>query len=438
MKGNSFQTIVLVIFGVLGVLAVLIFSGAIPIGKKSSQSTAQGSVTLWGTFKRDQVIQIFEEFNRVNKTYIVNYIEKNPVTLETDLVEAIASGVGPDVVIISQEQILSLQNKLYHIAYQSFPERTYRDTYVTESGLYLLPDGIVALPLTIDPMIMYYNKNLFEAAGITQAPKTWDDVSDDVKLLTKKDERGNVIQSGIALGTFTNINNAKDILATLIMQTGNPIAVFDGKTARSTLVDKPKVESAPSTSTALDFYNQFSNPLSNLYSWTKSHPNSRDAFLGEKLAIYLGYASELPLISAKNPNLNFDIARFPQVKDSTSLVTFGNMYGVAIVKSTKNFNTAFTAASAISGQDFEQKLVKALLEKAPIAPARRDLLATPPANLYGPVLYNSALIARGWLDLGDSVTNPIFSDMIEDVVKGVSNTSESIYKASNRYNLAAQ
>jgi hypothetical protein len=80
MKSNSFQVVVLVIFGVLAVLAVLVFSGAIKIGSSKKSDVPGGNVVLWGTWKRDTIIRLFDDLNRTNKSFSVTYIQKNPQT----------------------------------------------------------------------------------------------------------------------------------------------------------------------------------------------------------------------------------------------------------------------------------------------------------------------------------------------------------------------
>ncbi len=430
MKGSSFQTIILAVFGALVFIAVLVFAGVIHIGKKNTATTATGNVVLWGTLHKDQLGQVFDDFNTMNKTFSVLYIQKDPATFDGELVNAIASGSGPDLIMLSQDSILSLSNKLYHIPYTSLPERTFRDTFADEGVLYLAGDGIIALPFTIDPLILYYNKGMLQSAGITTPPKTWDDVVTDLPLLTKK-SGASITQGGIALGTFSNIAHASDVISLLILQTGNPITAANKNGGYYSLLTEKFGGAIAPAEAALGFYTQFSDPLKDTYTWNSAQSNSRDAFTSEGLAFYIGYASELPVIAAKNPNLNFDITKIPQLKSSTTFTTYGNMTGIAMVKSTKNPATAFTVASKLTGADFETTLINKLLETAPIAPATRSILATPPQNLYGPTLFYSALNARGWLAPGKSAVNTIFGGMVSDIIRGALSTTDAMSKADN-------
>ncbi len=44
-----------------------------------------------------------------------------------------------------------------------------------------------ALPISSGPMVMFYNKAVFDEAGITQPPETWDEYYSDAKRLTQMD-----------------------------------------------------------------------------------------------------------------------------------------------------------------------------------------------------------------------------------------------------------
>jgi ABC-type glycerol-3-phosphate transport system substrate-binding protein len=66
---------------------------------------------------------------------------------------------------------------------------------------------------------MYYNQSLFDQAGIVNVPKYWNaEFQQTIKKLTKQDSKGNITQSGVALGASTNIERYSDILSVLMMQ----------------------------------------------------------------------------------------------------------------------------------------------------------------------------------------------------------------------------
>ena len=89
----------------------------------------------------------------------------------------------------------------------------------------------------------------------------------------------------------------------------------------------------------------------------------------------------------------------------------------------------------MSEADFELKFVQALTGSTesgfPIAPARRDLLITPPAVRYGQVLYQSAVIARGWFNPGTEKTYPIFANLVANIISGSDTIDNALGVASS-------
>jgi len=426
MKGN-FQTIVIIVFITLALIGVLVFSGAIKIGNDSNQSGALGTVVVWGTVKSSAIISAIDDFNRVNKTFVVKYVQKYQETFDQDLLEALASGQGPDMFFLSDDLIYKYKNKIYPIPYQSLPIASFKNSFAGAGEIFLTSNGVLAFPMVIDPMVMYYNRSILDANSVVYPPSSWDEFITLVPSLTKKDENKKIIKSGVAMGQFSNISHAKDIIATLFMQAGNPITTEKNGSFISTLNDSGKYD----LGSILKFYTDFSNPLKDVYSWNKSLPNSMDVFSADNLAFYFGYASELESLINKNPNLNFLTAPIPQIKNANSKLTSSRVTGIAISAFSKNFNTAFTAASLMASSDFASKFANALK----IAPARRDLLAIKQTDAYMPIFYSSALYARSWLDPSPNDTDDIFRGMIDKILSNNMTVENAIRDASAKLSL---
>jgi ABC-type glycerol-3-phosphate transport system substrate-binding protein len=52
------------------------------------------------------------------------------------------------------------------------------------------------MPFNKSNIVMFYNKDMFKAAGITRPPATWQEFADDCAKLTKTDDKGNQTQWG--------------------------------------------------------------------------------------------------------------------------------------------------------------------------------------------------------------------------------------------------
>ena len=101
------------------------------------------------------------------------------------------------------------------------------NTFIQQAELYLKTDGSLAVPFIVDPLVMYWNRDSFTNAGIATPPKFWDEFTGLNTKLTQKDVNSNIRKSAIAMGEFTNISHAREILGTLFLQSGNPVTYRD-------------------------------------------------------------------------------------------------------------------------------------------------------------------------------------------------------------------
>lgn len=426
MKGN-FQIVVVIIFFILAIFGVLVFSGAIPIGK-DNESGGLGTVVVWGTQSSGLVDPLLEEFNKINTSFVVDYIQKPSSSFDQDLLEALSESKGPDLLFLPDNLAFRYINKLFTIPYPSYPLASFKENFAGAGEVFLTNNGVLAFPLTIDPLVMYYNRTILDANSIVSPPVYWDELLPMVPTLTKKDETNKISKSAIAMGHFSNINNAKEILATLFMQTGNKLVESQGGFFKSTLKSSnPRYD----LSEALQFFTDFADPTRGQYSWNRSFRSSSESFSAEDLAFYFGFGSELGTLINKNPNQNFLATTFPQVRGNTLKSTGARVTGVAVLASSKNFNTALSVAGLMATTDFASKFANAL----GVVPAQRNLLKIKPTDdLYLPTLYNSALFAKSWLDPSPSDTNEIFSRMVEGVLSNILTEDQAILEADSRLN----
>ncbi len=414
MKISAFQAVILAIFGVSLVAGLIILA--------TSKSKGKGSgvpVLIWGTVSTADFNSALNELTKGGNGLKISYIEKRPESFDQELLETLARGSGPDVVLLSQDLILRHGDKMAPISYTTMPLRTFRDTFVEEGELFLQGDGIVAMPFAIDPLVMYWNRDLLTNQGIAKPPSTWDAFLSLAPRLTLKDKSLNIVRSGVALGEFRNITNAKEIIAALLLQTGNSLVApaSDGPGFIPTLTP-----ATLGSIGAVNFYTDFANPVKPNYSWNRALPASRDLFAAGNLAFYFGFASESSKIRNKNPNLNFDLTFFPQPKGSAVAVTFGKMWGLGILRNSRNAADALSDILALTSAG----PLALWSEKTGLPPVRRDMLVASPSDPYQSVFYNSAVRARGWLDPNPLQSNAIFENMIESITSGESEAGTAI------------
>ncbi|MBX4188996.1 extracellular solute-binding protein [Candidatus Parcubacteria bacterium] len=416
---SKFQIILLTIFGVAIVAGVLVFS----LSKGSSKAVA--NVTIWGPVS----ITDFQNFMNAaalsqDNTLSINYVEISPENFDEEFTGALAEGRGPDLVIVSQDQVWQERNKLTLIPFSAVKQSDFDSTFIDEGRLLTSLSGIYALPLFVDPLVLYTNRDLLNSAAIAQAPKYWDELYAYADKLTIKDAAGNIKKSAIALGEATNIPHAKDILSLLMLQAGTPITDMQsgGLTPEFTQSFNLPV---PPGEAALDFYTQFANPAKPFYSWNRSLSSAQTNFVSGDSALYIGFASELPILKAKNPNLSVGVTPVLQSRVAGKTMTYGKLYGIALVRTSRNQAADLVAATKLaSGAS-----VSALASVVGLPPARRDLLSNKPGDGVQSIFYDAAIQSKGWLDPNPVKTKSLFADMITSVTSGRARSGEALSTA---------
>lgn len=418
---SKFQIILTSVF-VFAILAGVAMFATYRGGNK----TVIGNVTIWGTID-DVVIDemIFQLRSTDDSFKNVTYKKIKPESFDAEMIEALASNTAPDIFIIPQDSLLKYENKILAIPYDSFSVRDFKDKFIEEGELFLGNEGVLGVPLIIDPLVMYWNRDIFSQAGLVNPPKKWEEFFALAQNITKKDDNLNILKSAVSFGEFRNVTHAKEIISALILQAGSPITRRNGAYIESALLESQTSARLPAES-AVNFFTQFSNPVKPVYSWNRALPESKKSFISGDLAVYFGFASELSDIRMKNPNLNFDVAALPKIDDGIN-VTFGNMYAMSITKSANNPSGAFNVMQSLVSD--ESLSVMADLINLP--PVSRSLLSTKPNNPYMEIFYNSAISSRGWLDPNRDETDIIFKNMIESIVSGREKTSNAVQSADS-------
>lgn len=417
-----FQYALLAIFGffaIAGVVTLAIYRA------KEMQSVIKVPITIWGPpFKDDALDNVLNSIKKEDPSFEkVSYVEKNPATLYGDLLEAIVTGNGPDLVVMDSSGLLPLKNKLYPISFETLPKSTLQDVYIEGAEIFTLQDGTYALPLLVDPLVLYWNRDLFAAAAVAQVPKDWDTFVQTVPRLRRTVNDADLTQGAIAFGEYDNVLYAKEIMSALFMQTGVSIVKFD-PALKKFKIDLLKNVNTIKPQLALSFYTAFSNPVKTVYSWNKTFDRSREAFAANKVAMYGGFVSEESTLTEINPNLNFGMALWPQSNNTHRAVTYGKFYGIAVLRSSGNPAVSLYVAQMLASKENAKKLS----EYAKLPSVRRDVLNTfDETDPFGQVKVQSSIMSHSWLEPAPkSVVEDIFQDAINKIVSGVMGVDDAI------------
>jgi multiple sugar transport system substrate-binding protein len=438
--------------------------------KTTTPASYSIDLEVWGVFDdSDAYTQVFAEYKKINP-YVRNitYRKLDANTYKEDLLNALAAGNGPDIFMIRNSWRGSFQDKSAPAPDTMITEQAYRSALVdVAADDFIGSDGkIYGIPLSVDSLALYYNKDLFNAAGITQPPTTWDELAEDAKRLTRIDQSGNITQSGVAMGTAYNINRSTDILTALMFQKGSNI-IEKNQSGRVNFTDDQ-------SRSAFDFYTQFAHAGSGYYVWNPQLHYSIDAFYEGTVGMMINYSWQYATIKQKNAKLNIGIAALPQF-DSLHAKNVANYWGYAVSKS-KSYpsdssaqtasginvtawnaartheawqllkfmglpiqNNSVTLQNAIAGttKTFTVSVdpTELYLAQTGKPAARRDLIDKEKSDIvFGPFVTGN-LIAENWYQGNTEAMESAMAEMIDSVNTGAKNTYDALSTAVNRINV---
>lgn len=413
---------------VITLLAILVLTGVIP-GLKDSKPPAF-TLTIWGTDDSEDLWRVLiRKYRDTNDSASIEYVVKDPKAYETELVNALAAGKGPDIFILPDTKIADHRDKMRPLAegVLGYQKRALRAVFPDEllDGITGSQDELLGTPLAYDTLGLFYNRDYFNTANIPFPPATWDDLVATSRTLTRYTETGSIRRSGVALGTAANVEHAEDILLALLFQSGGAIISNDDRIAD---IDHP------ATFSALDFYTAFANSTKQAYSWNAFFPSSLDAFAAGDTAMAFGYAADAKRIFAKNPQLNFDVAPLPRTAPDGVPMSIGRFPVAVVSRLSPEWQNGWTFLLWLQRKSAHQQYIEAV----GLPPARRDLVTTKPPREYLSAFYGQVLSARTFpLKLGASLPS-ILRDMIDEAAERRFTTQQVISRATQRINALLQ
>ncbi len=401
------------------IIVVVIFLSMRP---KANTST-QAKLTVWGT--EDAVT-----FNDVLGTYAgakITYTQIDPSNYQQSLLSALAAGTGPDVFEIGNRALPQWKSVLAPMPAtlaaqfgplqlsQTFPDVVGQD-FVSGGQIY-------GLPLSIDTLVMAYNKDLFNSAGIAFPPKTWDDFDADIVKLRLLNAQGQIIQSAAAIGGLeASVPHAADLLALLMLQNGTTMT----DAGLSTAAFASGGTSGGGTGLiAFNFYLQFASAASPYYTWSDTMGNAFDSFVAGKTAIVFAYQSDLATIKAKAPFLSIGIAPMPQPTGATVTINYPSYEGFVAAKA----GQVAAAWNAILYLTTTEASAKMYVSETGKPPALRTVIQEYENDPAFSVFATQALTAKSWYEADDAKIDGILNAAIGNAESGASTPASALKQA---------
>jgi len=326
--------IILVIFLVI----VLLLNGSDDNTNPDNTNTPTSvELTYWGLWEPASVMQpVIDSYEEENPGVTILYSQQAFKNYEgrlyTRLQQAATSTEpAPDIFRINNAWTSKYYGYLSPLPSTVMDSTTYSETfYPTVIDDFTAKDGnIYAMPWEIDGLAILYNKQLLSSAGVSEPPSDWDSFIELAEELTTKNDSGQIISSGLAIGTANNITHSADILSYLMLL--NNANIID---STYTTVDLTSTEAI----TAATVYTEFSEGENAI--WTTDLRNDLEMFYSGKLAMMFAPSWRAFDIIQSAPSIEFGITTLPQLTNNNP-VYYSMYWGDAVSSTCENPTVAW-------------------------------------------------------------------------------------------------
>lgn len=408
------------------IILVLLAVAFTALGCSGGNSGTNKQIVLkfWKPFDDSESTRpLIEAYQQKHPNVRVEYTKKNIQNYESDLLNALAAGTGPDVFSINNSWLPQYADKISPAPDKTFTFTDYKNTFVDAAVQdFTVDQKIYGTPLSVDSLALYYNKDLLGSSGIATPPKTWNELAKDVQKITRQDRTGYFTRSGIAMGTNSNVNRAVDIVYLLMLQAGSQPWSKDRLNPTFAQSVQKNGQSINPAVSALEFYTSFASPANPNFTWDARSDYSIDAFTNGRAAFLISYAYTYGTILQKAPNLNFDTSPVPQPNLSDPAVNFANYFGEVVSKQSQNQAWAWDFLKFITSKESLDKYYAA--NKAPAS--RKDLIELQISDPQIGVFANANLTAKTFYKPDQAKMDDIIGQMIDNVVLRGMRVSEAV------------
>lgn len=256
---------------------------------------------------------------REQEALIAKYMEENPnitfdrtympfADLKTKLLQGVGAGELPDIVLIDNPDHQSFsQAGVFADITAEVEEWGEADQYFEGPMASTMLDGkVYGIPNNSNALAIYYNKDMFEEAGITEIPKTWDEFAETAKKLTKGDVKGFAMSGKKSEeGTFQFLP--------YVWQAGADLDSLDSKEAKS----------------ALSFVQNMVNEevlSANMINWDQSDVLVQ--FQTKKAAMMENGPWQIPILKEQSKDINWGVFLMPAGEAGTASILGGENWAI--------------------------------------------------------------------------------------------------------------
>ncbi len=322
------------------VFGLLFWAYSSKIFERNLSSGGSASLIFWGLEDESVMQPVIDAYTKDNPQVRITYVQQSIINYRTRLQTQLKEGKGPDIFDIHNSWFPMFSGYLSVMPSDLMSQNDFLQTFYPVAGDSLTSGGkIYAIPREVDGLALYYNDDILKSANV-QVPTTWAQFRDAARQVTVKDQQGQIVTSGAALGTTNNVDFWPEIITLLFYQ--EP----DGD------LKNPDNDAGKEV---FKFYTSFVTDTQN-QTWNSLEPSSTKMFVDGKLAFYFAPAREAPEIRQANPNLVFRTAPVPQLPGKE--ISLGTFWAEAVSAYSPSQAQAWRFLKYLSGKEALQILYR--------------------------------------------------------------------------------
>ncbi|WP_210238155.1 extracellular solute-binding protein [Rhizobium sp. FKY42] len=400
----------------------MLSAGALALGLLAAHPASAVEIEYWQYVFESRVKamdELIKEFQAENPGITVKQVTFPYADYQTRVVAAKAAGKGPDVVQLFYGWLDNFVagGLVQPLSKEKFPAATIEKDFFPIVSAMKRGNDYYGLPTAVRSMALFYNKNLFKAAGLdpNKPPQTLDELLKAAQATTKRDSAGNFQTAGIAFDIARQDHNWwREIL---VRQFGGAPYSADGtKVAYDSEAGRK----------ALEFYTGLQ---------TKEKVG-REGFMDEGQAAFRGGLAAMVIdgtfrLASFNTISGFEwgVAELPAAADGTRS-NYASYFANAIGGTAKG--EKLEAAQKFLAFITSEKAMNVWLEKVGELPARKTValseknLANP---IYGPFI-RGLNYAHTTLFVDEAAQRQISIDMVNSVLLQGTSASAALSAAA--------
>lgn len=282
-------------------------------GDNSSSTSEQVTIKIWDYLAPDS------SSDREQIALMEKYMEENPdvtfertympfADLKTKLLQGVGAGDLPDIVLIDNPDHQSFaQAGVFADITDKVNEWGEADQYFEGPMESVMLDGkYYGIPNNSNALAIYYNKDMFEAAGIIETPKTWEEFNESAKKLTNGDVKGFAMSGKKSEeGTFQFLP--------YLWQAGADLNTFGSTEAKSAMSHVQKMVDDGILS-------------ANMINWDQSDVLVQ--FQTKKAAMMENGPWQIPMLNEQSKDINWGVFLMPAGEAGTASILGGENWAI--------------------------------------------------------------------------------------------------------------